>query len=878
MEQDQNPEQNEQKDIGQEIQNQATQMAANKAKDVAKDVTSKALKNVVNTALRSAATAIASLISSFFAAIAPILIPILIVFVIFFGGKWVIDNYVSDSSSKAVTNIIEQYCTIDENGIHIDKNASIQAIKEELEKGNIKFSDLGFGYDTVPEGTSTEVFFETQAARYVYNFMVASIISELPYIEGSDEELKGIVHFVRKEKDKPYELKYIGYEKFKEMLNSEERSKKEESKQYYSLDESWNLCVTKAYIVEVNGAEVQYDIHEVKIPYRNMVSQYAMPFEFLMNLQSVAQSANYVQAVADLVKYNNRIELTIFDSITTSTEVYTYRHSTMRRYIQTHNIHDPITGEVVDAYYTEEVAGPEKQPDQVTTTITKEDSIKANVTSAKTWILKQEIIYEIVPKDPEYPLGENGQTIKLDNEDAVPEGETGTWKVEQSTTTKTTIETNEWQMMNGTYSNLTPNLFLGLWKNDTGKYVKGAKFNPNGKEVKYVLPQGRFENDSPQINILGAQDWLCQLLQNNQKTQFHAELMRYLIHLYKNDGVDDGNIVLDLSIFEPEEFNEDTSFYAGEGGALEEFIKAWEGTKTDASGNYRVFSDSKGNATVGYGICIKWQKSRLNERGLTELTSYNRESDLFGKVLVGKNDLIDDITREIINEFRQDIIKSTMGLNLEDTQIDALVAIKFQYGNIGNFVEQYKKYGNTEGLKNAVHSNGGGYYFKNGIPQPRAVANWKLFHEGVYTTKSGTVIASSGGGSKIDVSNLTGNAKTVVSKALEQVGKMYVWGGETPEVGFDCSGLVKWAYAQVEVELPHSANGIAQRLAGKEVKLSTSELKAGDILWKSGHIAIYIGNDSFVHAPGRGKQITTANFTNRQKGSYAFTKAYRIIP
>ena len=83
----------------------------------------------------------------------------------------------------------------------------------------------------------------------------------------------------------------------------------------------------------------------------------------------------------------------------------------------------------------------------------------------------------------------------------------------------------------------------------------------------------------------------------------------------------------------------------------------------------------------------------------------------------------------------------------------------------------------------------------------------------------------------------------VVSIAMQHVGTPYVYGGAAPG-GFDCSGLVKYAYAQVGVSLPHSSSAL--RHAGTPV--SASDARPGDLIWTPGHIAIYAGNGMVVEA------------------------------
>jgi cell wall-associated NlpC family hydrolase len=109
--------------------------------------------------------------------------------------------------------------------------------------------------------------------------------------------------------------------------------------------------------------------------------------------------------------------------------------------------------------------------------------------------------------------------------------------------------------------------------------------------------------------------------------------------------------------------------------------------------------------------------------------------------------------------------------------------------------------------------------------------------------------------------------------ALGQLGTPYVWAGSQPG-GFDCSGLVMWAFAQVGVSLPHSS--YAQY--GYGVPVSRDQLEPGDLVFFDGlgHVGIYIGGDQFVHAPHTGDVVKISSL---DEGWYAstFVGARRIL-
>lgn len=99
---------------------------------------------------------------------------------------------------------------------------------------------------------------------------------------------------------------------------------------------------------------------------------------------------------------------------------------------------------------------------------------------------------------------------------------------------------------------------------------------------------------------------------------------------------------------------------------------------------------------------------------------------------------------------------------------------------------------------------------------------------------------------------------SVVSAARSLTGVRYKWGGESPQTGFDCSGLTWWTYRQVGVTLPRIS--YEQYEAGQPV--GRRDIRPGDLVFfrlpgnpKNMHVGIATGRDSFIHSPREGGRV-----------------------
>ena len=105
----------------------------------------------------------------------------------------------------------------------------------------------------------------------------------------------------------------------------------------------------------------------------------------------------------------------------------------------------------------------------------------------------------------------------------------------------------------------------------------------------------------------------------------------------------------------------------------------------------------------------------------------------------------------------------------------------------------------------------------------------------------------------------------VVGIAERYLGTPYVWGGASP-AGFDCSGFTMYVYAQVGISLPH--NAAAQYGYGSPV--SRGSLAPGDLVFFDGlgHVGIYVGGNTFIHAPHTGDVVKYSTLTGWYASTY----------
>lgn len=451
--------------------------------------------------------------------------------------------------------------------------------------------------------------------------------------------------------------------------------------------------------------------------------------------------------------------------------------------------------------------------------------------------------------------------------------------------------------------------FLSLLKNTEGTITGCADgYNSEGKVVEY---DDIYFSKAKVGNLLeNGAEMLFQLLESSESTSGLADVFRYIMYIYT--GIDYGVTSLDFYSFNR------TWSYSGD--TTTQFIMAWEnsfiheylnGTRsydsivrqyiTQDKKFYIVYYEDRSSTwNFSYGINIGdtgepetagGDYSELFPNNELKMPSKYRQKGAQAEV-----EKLDKVYRDDIARHKNEVMATLTryGITLSDTQIDALVSIKYQYGNIDGVNDAWIASNNGADLNKfkdafwvSTSSGGRAYPFKTNIYGGREQANWKLFSEGKYTDSNGNEIQmrAAGSGDIIDIAEK-------VHTYMEKNG--YTYGhrnGGTPE-GMrnqrvaNCISYVTWVYCEAgyideiytqcttfEDAIYGKYNGLFERI------YSYDELQAGDIMYfgNSDHAEIYAG-DGYSYNAGNPKAIKRdePTYKGKYRDGMSFSYGYRI--
>lgn len=633
--------------------------------------------------------------------------------------------------------------------------------------------------------------------------------------------------------------------------------------------------------------ETTYSMTTTNINYEAMVKQYTMPFDMLWALLVVGEDKNFIFELTDLI-YGSDIQITVHDNLTVNTQVDEWSYTEQIKAVVDATITASCNGQAATDTITNDVHDPhEENPYKTTkTVVTQTNTVQTELTKADVWIVyyENEFTYNapvetttsstVEKGSQEYPNTPNSEgdsyscehinakktevTEKVrqaaaaadaaekeakDNTSSTAPDSAVVSQGMQSPTKESTIP--DYAAASGVTYQVTCeeeikvkyyNRYVNMIDNvtntiNTQKYVKGVaamkeKTDSNSTDPNFVtiFRDKKYKLNKSRIN--DASEWLFEIIETNQ-SKVMLDLIKYL--LYKATGtVYDSKTDFNFGIFYPTELT-----------------------------------------TVGAGDYIVDTIQSSSDIVITELNTLKQAFSGYS------NDRVLQQYAETFLKFQNQyhvnavfaaavsITESSAGTNIS---IGGNNMFSISNGGQGN----WNSYPTMENSIEAFFKLIGEKYFGRGQytvstiggGNPPGTYCYCVPPEGWIetTTKYMTQMFNAAG---IDASSSVGAGSSevgaigtqIVAAAESKKGCSYVWGASGPNT-FDCSGLTMWCYAQAGIQIPH--NSEQQKNSATKV-VSVSEARVGDILWRNGHVAIYIGNNQYIHSPQTGDKVKIAS-------------------
>jgi len=118
------------------------------------------------------------------------------------------------------------------------------------------------------------------------------------------------------------------------------------------------------------------------------------------------------------------------------------------------------------------------------------------------------------------------------------------------------------------------------------------------------------------------------------------------------------------------------------------------------------------------------------------------------------------------------------------------------------------------------------------------------------------------------------NREKVIEEVVKYLGVPYIWGGTNPD-GFDCSGLIQWTIKKTHNILIPRTTKLQSTKWKKQLSYNLKNILPGDLIFFNennspiSHVGIYVGDNSFIHAPNRNDSVKKSNISNYWIGKFA---------
>ena len=413
------------------------------------------------------------------------------------------------------------------------------------------------------------------------------------------------------------------------------------------------------------------------------------------------------------------------------------------------------------------------------------------------------------------------------------------------------------------------------------------------------------DTDDIESEFLSSIDMVLDILKDDKDMSSYENTYKYIYFKYTDDK--SYKTELDFSSYNTSEFESSGDSFSS-GSSFKQFKKwlhGWEGGSKSSDGKYYIVESdgSEHGSAVGHGVDIPTYGAELRAAGY--------DTSIGSKIPI---DIVDAMEEKEINSKMSAIKSQTKGLNLTEYQIYALVSRAYNCGTSGalttrngkNFKEAYNSYWKQDkddkyGKKEKVDYSHNLYskYMKDpqtsegkylrGLEERRK-SEWLLFQTGWFDDRGNVNAYCTKDEDSVDGADikLTGKKKEkmqrLIARAIEIANdedyQYYTYSQadnkRTGPHSYDCSGFCASLYKKYfNITIPSTTSSYGSD--GFIGNVGSVELQPGDILWKSGHVELYIGNNKRAGAHLNYPKNPKDDISIKTGGMNTFTKVYRFV-
>ena len=718
----------------------------------------------------------------------------------------------------------------------IDENTDITDLK------TVASADGGYKLDINLDEITTQIIdtlYENNAGLEVYlsygnmteymkKMIKAELITQYPDLRSAEKigtpvtdesEFQGVIKFVRHNNDGTTKvLQYIPLGNVEGtdsstlygMINqaNQNGSNSENILNYFSIDRDGNLIIVRrdktitkttsgSYETEYKSnneealyvatdrsyldsapEQVTYSYSKHSINYKDVMTQYTMPFEYLWAFLVTGKDEEFISDLADLV-LESEIEVGIYEGQEINEELSINSYNT-NNWEKNRKVEKILTKNIETGQYVEtsSIVSQWSNPARITTTHNYEinytknirDLLNIKVTKVDIWYMEATTIFtEKITEPSNSELVNYDVTRHIEIDEVLEDGNAPSENITYYEGTPRNVlqdETNILYRRTDYLRQSKKNQNMTVFASNSSRKEFVSEGTPQIKEkTDNSLREGDegypnfatlfMSSRSARNCLIGTESWLFEILASNETTVNMVEMTQYL--LYRATSLDFGVKTFEFQLYNIQDFRE-----VGESSvtALKQYIRYWEASGAapmNADGTkYIIHDDGSGNPTVGYGIDIEnsGYKQRFIDSGYTDL-SIGAEIDV---------EFVDSLEEKKKQDDIEEIKSRLNGLELTDYQLNALLSRSYNCGVYGEppankpgalgprngktFMEAYEVYWTEEddlfGEKNASPNfNHSLYTTYMNVPvtskdgyQPglerRRKSEWALFQTGYY--------------------------------------------------------------------------------------------------------------------------------------------------